>query len=65
MPDHVLASEIEITVDGGRCRAGVLPRSCGLLRNGVALNLLFRWRRPMASCRLSSTTGYAKHSERL
>ena len=62
MPEHVLMSEIEIVTDGGRRRRwsaaeklriveetlderpsfSVVPR-----RNGVAPNLLYRWRRLM------------------
>lgn len=60
MPEHVLMSEIEIITDGGRRRrwssAGKLriveetldggeSISVVARRNGVARNLLFRWRR--------------------
>ena len=62
MPEHVLMSEIEIVTDGGRRRrwsaAGKLriveetlderaSISVVARRNGVAPNLLYRWRRLM------------------
>ena len=62
MPEHVLMSEIEIITDGGRRRRwsaaeklriveetldGQASISVVARRNGVAPNLLYRWRRLM------------------
>ena len=62
MPEHVLMSEIEIVTDGGRRRRWsaaeklriveeTLDERAGISvvarRNGVAPNLLYRWRRLM------------------
>ena len=62
MPEHVLMSEIEIITDGGRRRCwtaaeklriveGTLDNRASISgvarRNGVAPNLLYRWRRLM------------------
>lgn len=62
MPEHVLMSEIEINTDGGRRRRwgaaeklriveetldGRASVSAVARRNGVAPNLLYRWRRLM------------------
>lgn len=62
MPDHVLMSEIEIITDGGRRRRWTAAEKLRIVeetlderasisvvarRNGVAPNLLYRWRRLM------------------
>ena len=62
MPEHVLMSEIEIITDGGRRRRWSAAEKLRIVeetlderasisvvarRNGVAPNLLFRWRRLM------------------
>ena len=62
MPEHVLMSEIEIITDGGRRRRWLSPEKLRIVeetldsresisvvarRNGVAPNLLYRWRRLM------------------
>ncbi|GGB29951.1 transposase [Allosediminivita pacifica] len=62
MPDHVLMSEIEIITDGGRRRRWPAMEKLRIVeetledgasisvvarRNGVAPNLLYRWRRLM------------------
>lgn len=61
MPEHVLMSEIEIITDGGRRRWSAAEKfriveetldegasiSVVARRNGVAPNLLYRWRRLM------------------
>lgn len=62
MPEHVLMSDIEIITDGGRRRRWSTAEKLRIVeetlddrasismvapRNGVALNLLYRWRRPM------------------
>lgn len=62
MPEHVLMSEIEIITDGGRRRRWSAPEKLRIVeetlderasisvvarRNGVAPNLLYRWRRLM------------------
>ena len=62
MPEHVLMSEIEIITDGGRRRRWTAAEKLRIVeeelddrasisvvarRNGVAPNLLYRWRRLM------------------
>ena len=62
MPEHVLMSEIEIITDGGRRRRWSASEKIRIVeetleegtsisvvarRNGVAPNLLYRWRRLM------------------
>ena len=62
MPEHVLMSEIEIITDGGRRRRWTASEKLRIVeetledqasisivarRNGVAPNLLYRWRRLM------------------
>lgn len=62
MPEHVLLSEIEIITDGGRRRRWSAREELRIVeetleegtsisvvarRNGVAPNLLYRWRRLM------------------
>ena len=62
MPEHVLMSEVEIITDGGRRRRWSATEKLRIVeetldertsisvvarRNGVALNLLYRWRRLM------------------
>lgn len=62
MPEHVLVSEIEIITDGGRRRRWTAAEKLRIVeetledqasisivarRNGVAPNLLYRWRRLM------------------
>ena len=62
MPEHVLMSEIEIITDGGRRRRWTAAENLRIVeealddrasisvvarRNGVAPNLLYRWRRLM------------------
>ena len=62
MPEHVLMSEIEIIADGGRRRRWTAAEKLRIVeetmddrasssvvarRNGVAPNLLYRWRRLM------------------
>ncbi|WP_152988280.1 transposase, partial [Paracoccus sp. MKU1] len=62
MPEHVLMSEIEIIADGGRRRRWTATEKLRIVeetlddrssisvvarRNGVAPNLLYRWRRLM------------------
>ena len=62
MPEHVLMSEIEIITDGGRRRRWLSSEKLRIVeetldsresisvvarRNGVAPNLLYRWRRLM------------------
>jgi transposase len=62
MPEHVLMSEIEIITDGGRRRRWTAAEKLQIVeetlddrasisvvarRNGVAPNLLYRWRRLM------------------
>ena len=62
MPEHVLMSEIEIVTDGGRRRRWSAAEKLRIVeetlderasisvvarRNGVAPNLLYRWRRVM------------------
>ena len=62
MPEHVLVSEVEIITDGGRRRRWTAAEKLRIVeetlderasisvvarRNGVAPNLLYRWRRLM------------------
>lgn len=62
MPEHMLMSEIEIITDGGRRRRWTASEKLRIVeetlddqasisviarRNGVAPNLLYRWRRLM------------------
>ena len=72
MPEHVLMSEIEIITDGGRRRRwgaaeklriveetldGQASVSAVARRNGVAPNLLYRWRRLMLEGGSVAVTG--------
>ncbi len=72
MPEHVLMSEIEIITDGGRRRRWSSAEKLRIVeetlddrasisvvarRNGVAANLLYRWRRLMLEGGAVAVTG--------
>ena len=72
MPEHVLMSEIEIITDGGRRRRWSAAEKLRIVeetlderesisvvarRNGVAPNLLYRWRRLMLEGGSVAVTG--------
>lgn len=72
MPEHVLMSEIEIITDGGRRRRWTAGEKLQIVedtledqasisivarRNGVAPNLLYRWRRLMLEGGSVAVTG--------
>ncbi|SFE89200.1 Transposase [Roseivivax sediminis] len=78
MPEHVLMSEIEIITDGGRRRRWPATEKLRIVeetledgasisvvarRNGVAPNLLYRWRRLMLDGGAVAVKGIAHRTE--